>query len=104
MENITATVIRQSVQNNNSKNVKLDETCKLLLSNSQILAHILKYRVDELKYFSRGEIQKTLPTKVKQIPVFPGDTINPEIVDKKESESAILGENLVKFDVRVDLV
>lgn len=103
MENITATVIRQSVQNNNSKNVKLDETCKLLLSNSQILAHILKYTVDELKYFSRDEIQQILPTKVKQISVFPGDTINPETVDKKESESGILGENLVKFDVRVDL-
>ncbi|OUP78510.1 hypothetical protein B5F09_01705, partial [Erysipelatoclostridium sp. An173] len=71
MDNYTATVINQSIINNDSKSVKLDETCKVLLSDTKILAHILKYVVDELSDFTIEEIQEIIPANINHEPVFP---------------------------------
>ncbi|WP_294578416.1 hypothetical protein, partial [uncultured Thomasclavelia sp.] len=61
-DNYTATIINQAIINNDSKSVKLDETCKVLLSDVQILAHILKYVVDELNDLTIDEIQAIIPS------------------------------------------
>ena len=99
MDNYTATVINQSIINNDSKSVKLDETCKVLLSDTQILAHILKYVVDELRDFTIEEIQEIIPANINHEPVFPGN----RVVKTSSNESIIPGEGLLRFDVHFEL-
>ena len=99
MDNYTATVINQSIINNDSKSVKLDETCKVLLSDTQILAHILKYVVDELRDFTIEEIQEIIPANINHEPVFPGN----RVVKTSNNESIIPGEGLLRFDVHFEL-
>ena len=99
MDNYTATVINQSIINNDSKSVKLDETCKVLLSDTQILAHILKYVVDELRDFTIEEIQEIIPANINHEPVFPGN----RVVKTSGNESIIPGEGLLRFDVHFEL-
>ena len=99
MDNYTATVINQSIINNDSKSVKLDETCKVLLSDTQILAHILKYVVDELKDFTVEEIVKIIPSNITHEPVYPGN----RVVKTSSNESIIPGEGLLRFDVCFEL-
>ncbi len=99
MDNYTATVINQSIINNDSKSVKLDETCKVLLSDTQILAHILKYVVDELRDFTIEEIQEIIPANINHEPVFPGN----RVVKTSSNESIIPGEGILRFDVRFEL-
>ena len=99
MDNYTATVINQSIINNDSKSVKLDETCKVLLSDTQILAHILKYVVDELSDFTIEEIQEIIPANINHEPVFPGN----RVVKTSSNESIIPGEGLLRFDVHFEL-
>ena len=99
MDNYTATVINQSIINNDSKSVKLDETCKVLLSDTQILAHILKYVVDELRDFTIEEIQEIIPANINHEPVFPGN----RVVKTSSNESIIPGEGILRFDVHFEL-
>ena len=99
MDNYTATVINQSIINNDSKSVKLDETCKVLLSDTQILAHILKYVVDELRDFTIEEIQEIIPANINHEPVYPGN----RVVKINSNESIIPGEGLLRFDVHFEL-
>ena len=99
MDNYTATVINQSIINNDSKSVKLDETCKVLLSDTQILAHILKYVVDELCDFTIEEIQEIIPANINHEPVFPGN----RVVKTSSNESIIPGEGILRFDVHFEL-
>ena len=99
MDNYTATVINQSIINNDSKSVKLDETCKVLLSDTQILAHILKYVVDELRDFTIEEIQEIIPANINHEPVFPGN----RVVKTSSNESIIPGEGILRFDVYFEL-
>ena len=99
MDNYTATVINQSIINNDSKSVKLDETCKVLLSDTQILAHILKYVVDELRDFTIEEIQEIIPANINHEPVFPGN----RVVKTSNNESIIPGEGILRFDVHFEL-
>ena len=99
MDNYTATVINQSIINNDSKSVKLDETCKVLLSDTQILAHILKYVVDELRDFTIEEIQGIIPANINHEPVFPGN----RVVKTSNNESFIPGEGILRFDVHFEL-
>lgn len=99
MDNYTATVINQSIINNDSKSVKFDETCKVLLSDTQILAHILKYVVDELSDFTIEEIQEIIPANINHEPVFPGN----RVVKTSNNESIIPGEGLLRFDVHFEL-
>ena len=99
MDNYTATVINQSIINNDSKSVKLDETCKVLLSDTQILAHILKYVVDELRDFTIEEIQEIIPANINHEPVFPGN----RVVKTSSNESFIPGEGILRFDVHFEL-
>ena len=99
MDNYTATVINQSIINNDSKSVKLDETCKVLLSDTQILAHILKYVVDELRDFTIEEIQEIIPANINHEPVYPGN----RVVKTSSNESIIPGEGLLRFDVHFEL-
>ena len=99
MDNYTATVINQSIINNDSKSVKIDETCKVLLSDTQILAHILKYVVDELCDFTIEEIQEIIPANINHEPVFPGN----RVVKTSNNESIIPGEGILRFDVHFEL-
>ena len=99
MDNYTATVINQSIINNDSKSVKLDETCKVLLSDTQILAHILKYVVDELRDFTIEEIQEIILANINHEPVFPGN----RVVKTSSNESIIPGEGILRFDVHFEL-
>ena len=99
MDNYTATVINQSIINNDSKSVKLDEICKVLLSDMQILAHILKYVIDELKDFTVEEIVKIIPANINHEPVYPGN----RVVKTSSNESIIPGEGLLRFDVCFEL-
>ena len=99
MDNYTATVINQSIINNDSKSVKLDETCKVLLSDTQILAHILKYVVDELRDFTIEEIQEIIPANINHEPLFPGN----RVVKTSSNESIIPGEGILRFDVHFEL-
>ncbi|OUP67768.1 hypothetical protein B5F09_14655, partial [Erysipelatoclostridium sp. An173] len=99
MDSYTATVINQSIINNDSKSVKLDETCKVLLSDTQILAHILKYVVDELCDFTIEEIQEIIPANINHEPVFPGN----RVVKTSSNESIIPGEGILRFDVHFEL-
>ena len=99
MDNYTATVINQSIINNDSKSVKLEETCKVLLSDTQILAHILKYVVDELSDFTIEEIQEIIPANINHEPVFPGN----RVVKTSNNESIIPGEGILRFDVHFEL-
>ena len=99
MDNYTATVINQSIINNDSKSVKLDETCKVLLSDTQILAHILKYVVDELRDFTIEEIQEIIPANINHEPVYPGN----RVVKTSSNESIIPGEGILRFDVHFEL-
>ena len=98
-DNYTATIINKAIINNDSKSVKLDETCKVLLSDVQILAHILKYVVDELNNFTIEEIQTIIPAHISHEPVFPGN----RVAKTNSNESIILGEGLLRFDVHFEL-
>ena len=98
-DNYTATIINQAIINNDSKSVKLDETCKVLLSDVQILAHILKYVVDELNDLTIDEIQAIIPSHIGHEPVFPDN----RVAKTGSNESIILGEGLLRFDVHFEL-
>ena len=70
-----------------------------MLSDVQILAHILKYVVDELNNFTIEEIQTIIPAHISHEPVFPGN----RIAKTNSNESIILGEGLLRFDVHFEL-
>ena len=70
-----------------------------LLSDMQILAHILKYVVDELKDFTVEEIVKIIPSNITHEPVYPGN----RVVKTSSNESIIPGEGLLRFDVCFEL-
>ena len=77
----------------------MDEICKVLLSDMQILVHILKYVVDELKDFTVEEIVKIIPSNITHEPVYPGN----RVVKTSSNESIIPGEGLLRFDVCFEL-
>ena len=79
----------------------LDAECKLLLSNREILAVILKETVDEYKEYSREEIIGFIePDSIESDrEVSPGRTNSQ--VQGAAQEFAVLNEKVSKFDIRL---
>lgn len=77
---------------------KYDESVKQILANRQILAHILKYLVDEVKDCSIEEIISFMDgsPQVSQIPV-------PPTLRGENLESKLLGEGTIFYDVRFSI-
>ena len=79
----------------------LDAECKLLLSNREILAVILKETVDEYKEYSREEIIGFIePDSIESDrEVSPGRTNSQ--VQGTAQEFTVLNEKVSKFDIRL---
>ena len=79
----------------------LDAECKLLLSNREILAIILKETVDEYREYSREEIIDFIePDSIESDrEVSPGRTNSQ--VQQSAQEFAVLNEKVSKFDIRL---
>ncbi len=78
---------------------QLDEASKELLSTKEFLAVLLKYTVEEYADMSYQEIAACIETvDVGEVDVAPGKT-NAGRIDGGNTESAVMNERLVKFDV-----
>lgn len=88
------------------RNLKLDKNIKEFLSDTQILARIAKYTVQEVQHLSIDEIIKcidyrSVKTGIKNID--PGLT-NIGKVQRIQTENSIPGEGYITFDIVFDLV
>lgn len=77
---------------------KYDEAAKKILANRQILAHILKYLVDDVKDCSIEEIISFMDG-IPQIYQFPV----PPTLRGENLESKLLGEGTIFYDVRFSI-
>lgn len=79
---------------------KLDQTCKVLLSDKRLLARILKETVPEVASYTPAEIQSLIEGEpdVGTRPVHQDEKIS-----GKSNESSSIGEGFITYDVIFDL-
>lgn len=102
---ITDTHIATAISSIPPGSTQIDANAKELLADVQILAHILKYTVLELQELSINEITSLIdPTQIElsSLPVHPGLT-NLGKIEGTNTESTILGEGTVYFDIRFSI-
>lgn len=86
-------------------NIKLDRQIKKVLACKPILAAILAEVVDECKGMSREEVEACIEGEVvvERVIIDPGFA-GTEIITGDATDDAVIGEGLVKYDIRTHLM
>lgn len=81
--------------------IQYDTQCKKVLSDKQILAHILKRIADEFQNYSIKEIQDCIEgePEISAVPVSPGET-NAARIYGMNTEDAVNAEGVIYYDIR----
>lgn len=81
--------------------IQYDTQCKKVLSDKQILAHILKRIAYEFQNYSIEEIQNCIEgePEISAVPVNPGET-NTARIHGLNTEDAVNAEGVIYYDIR----